>query len=249
MKNIFKLLAGLLALVLTMACGAINVNPDAKSITPSDNVITETRDVSGFTGVDMRTIGTVTITQGKTDSLVITGSDNLVELVSTRVEDGVLLIEMVDVNVQSLKKDNILEFAITVKNLASLTVSGLGTVEMNGLETKSLNLTMSGAGAIVMSGLKLETILMNISGVGGITVAGNADRAEMELSGAGELNAADLAIKTANVNLSGLGTAVLWVTDELTGTISGAGSVRYYGSPRANTNSTGVGVFEALGAK
>jgi hypothetical protein len=39
------------------------------------------------------------------------------------------------------------------------------------------------------------------------------------------------------------------VTSQLTGNISGGGSVRYYGSPQTNTESAGLGKFESLGNK
>jgi hypothetical protein len=63
------------------------------------------------------------------------------------------------------------------------------------------------------------------------------------------VNGADLKIQTANVTISGIGGATLWVTDQLTGNISGAGNVSYYGNPQTNTNSSGIGKFESLGSK
>lgn len=249
MKNLFTSLSVLLAAVMLLGCGIFNVNPDGKTITPSDNIITENRTVSGFTGVDMSTIGTVTIIQGEKESVVVSGSDNLVELVTTTVRNGVLTLAMENVNVQSMGKEDILAFEITVKDLESLTVSGLGTVEMDSLKTNDLNLVMSGGGAIALDKLSADKVNVEISGVGGINITGTADHVEVDISGAGELNATDLETKTANVILSGIGTAVVWVTDELTGEISGAGSVRYYGEPKTNTNSSGVGKFESLGSK
>jgi len=249
MKTFFKLLAGLSVAILLLGCGFLSLNPGAKNVTPSDNIITENREVSGFTGVDMSTIGTVTITQGEKEALVVRGSDNLVELVKTRVQGGVLVISMENVNIQSMKKENILTFEITVKNLDSLAVSGLGTVEMDELETKSLDLEMSGGGVTSIDKLSAEDVTANLSGLGNISLAGTASSLKADLSGAGELNAADLKVSTANVTISGVGTAIIWVMDELIGDISGAGSVRYYGDPKTNTQSSGVGSFEALGSK
>ena len=249
MKTPFTLITILLTATLLAGCVSINLNPAAKNIILSDNIISESRSVSGFTGVDMRTVGTITINQGATESLVVKGSDNLLPLVKTSIQNGTLVIEMENVNIQSLKKDNLLAFEITVKNLNSLNVSGLGTVDMSGLETKSLNLAMSGAGSIKIEKLAADSVSVNVSGLGGIILAGKARRAEIEISGAGEVNAADLECETAKTSLSGIGTATVWVTDALTGNISDAGSVRYFGEPQANTNSTGVGRFKALGNK
>jgi len=249
MKTLYKLLSVLLVAAGLAGCGIFSLNPDARSITPSDNIITENREVSGFTGVDMRTFGTITITQGDEEALVVGGSDNLVELIQTSVRDGVLVIEMENISVETLETDKMLTFDITVKDLDHLTVSGFATVEMQGLETESLSLLMSGAGAIDLTNLELDTISVNLSGVGGVILAGSANHAEIEISGGGEINAGDLKCTTANTNVSGLGTATLWVTENLTGKISGAGSVHYYGDPQTNTSSSRAGSFEALGNK
>ena len=59
----------------------------------------------------------------------------------------------------------------------------------------------------------------------------------------------DLRIHTANVKLAGMGGATVWITDQLTGEISGAGSVSYYGSPLTEVKTPGLGKFIALGSR
>jgi len=82
-----------------------------------------------------------------------------------------------------------------------------------------------------------------------VELAGEARQATVELSGAGEVNSPDLKIQTASVSLPGLGKCTLWVTDQLTGNISGAGHVSYYGNPKTNVTNTGLGSFKSLGSK
>lgn len=241
----FVLLSGSLA-----ACTAVRFNPGGQSVTPSGNIITESRTVGAFTGVDMRTIGKVTLTQGEPEALTVTGSDNIVELITTRVSGDVLIIEMREnVNIEGLNTADLLSFAITAKDLTRLEVSGLASVEMKSLSTSSLQLEMSGAGGIKLDDLTAEAVTVNVNGAGGITLAGTAERVNVDISGAGGVIAGDLKCQTARANLSGVGSATLWVTDELAGTISGVGNVRYYGDPRTNTNATGLGKFQQLGDK
>ena len=78
---------------------------------------------------------------------------------------------------------------------------------------------------------------------------GKADFAEIDLTGAGDIDAADLKVQTADVSLTGLGSATIWVTETLTGTITGAGSIEYYGDPQTDLENTGLGVFKSLGDK
>ncbi len=248
MKSPFFLL--FLAAVLLAGCSPFNIGGSGKIVTPSNTIISEARPVSGFTAIDFRTFGQVTITQGDSESLTIKGSDNIVPLIKTSVSGGVLKIQMEEnVDVTGVTKDNLLTFTITVKNLNDLTVSGAGKVEMNSLTTSKLALTMSGAGQILVGKLAAEQLNVTISGVGNVEIAGETARAFVNISGAGPVTAPDLKIQTADVTISGIGSATLWVTGELTGNISGGGNISYYGNPQTKTTATGIGSFKALGAK
>ena len=133
--------------------------------------------------------------------------------------------------------------------LSALSVSGAGDVKMDGLAASRLKVAMSGAGRIDCSGLSLESLSLALSGAGDVTLAGEAASADVLLSGAGSIDAAGFKVQTADIDLQGLGNATLWVTEKLTGSISGAGSVEYYGNPQTDFDTTGVGVFKSLGGK
>jgi hypothetical protein len=248
-KKIVALLVGI-ALLLIASCGMFPFGNSPNTITPSDTIITESRNVSGFTGIDFGTFGSVVISQGSTESLKVTGPDNVVPLVETSVQDGVLHVDMKEnINLRSLNAQAVLKFQVGVQDLKDLTVSGLGEVSMDGLDTSTFNLTLSGAGATTIDNMTLDQLKVTISGLGGATLSGTATNADVTISGAGKLTAPDLEIQTASVSIPGLGGATVWVTDSLTGTISGAGNVEYYGSPQTHTSSTGLGQFQSLGAK
>ncbi len=251
MKTPFVFISILLAAALLAGCGVVRINTNTQSITPSDNKISETRSVSGFRGVDLRTLGKVILTQGDKESLVIKGSDNLVPLIKTRVSGGVLYIELDDnYSIQNYKSDDVLTYEVSLKSVENLTVSGLGSLEMAAAEAKDLRLVMSGSGAIFMNKVTANSVDMTVSGLGKVVVIGSADKVKATISGAGEINAQELKCRTASANISGLGNASLWVTDELGGSISGSGDVHYYGSPKVtNTTTTGLGKFNNLGAK
>jgi hypothetical protein len=238
----------LLSMLLT-SCSALT-NFGVKVITPSNNIISENRDVSGFTAIEFSTLGKVNVIQGNVESLNISGPDNLVSEISTSVNNATLVIKNKEnFTLTSLSTKDILTFTIVVKNLTSLTVSGLGDVQVETLSTPNMDLTMSGAGKVQMNQLTTGGLKINLSGLGGLDISGNATQATIDLSGAGSLNAPDLKLQSANITISGLGGATLWVTDQLTGTISGAGSVSYYGNPQTNTKATGLGQFKSLGSK
>lgn len=250
MKASISLLAVLLVALLLFGCSLFSFSRDFQMVKPSDVVITEERTVSGFTGIDMSTFGRVIITQGDSEKLTIKGSDNIVPLVSTTVNDGVLVIRTKgDVNITGTNSENVLTLYITVKDLTKLADSGVGEFEMDALSTTGLDVNMSGAGQVTLGKLAAESLNIDISGVGGVEMAGEVNQARIEISGAGNVKAPDLKIKTADVNISGIGGAELWVTDQLTGEISSAGSVSYYGDPQVDTNTSGIGSFKSLGDK
>jgi hypothetical protein len=257
MKTATALLSLLtIAALLSSCCSLIPPLPriggigNIRGVRPSGVIVTETRDVSGLTALDMRTLGKVVLTQGDSESLTISGSDNIVALVTTTVSGGVLIIETDrPINIVGTNNDNVLTFNITVQDLTGLTISGLADVEMDTLNTSTLAVTMSGAGKVVLDTLSADSVDITVSGLGNVEIGGQATRQQIGISGAGDVQNGDLACQTANVSISGLGSATIWVTKELVGTISGGGNVRYYGSPQTNVQSTGVGRFESLGDK
>jgi hypothetical protein len=249
MKTPMRILIMLLVSLLILGCGMINFK-GVNLITPSDTIITETRPVADFSNINLSTFGKMVITQGETVALTITGADNLVPLVETSVDNGVLTIRMdEDIDIRNLDKENVLTYDITVKDLAGLTVSGLGDVEMSALNTNNLNVTMSGAGQIKLGQLFADTLDVTLSGLGNVEVAGEATKLVATISGAGALEAGDLKCQTAEVSIPGLGSATVWVTDSLTGEISGGGNVSYYGDPQLSFETTGLGNFKPLGDK
>lgn len=254
MKTTTALLS--LLLVAALLSGCCNLGPiiprigNIGGVRPSDVIVSETRDVSGFTALDMGTLGKVVLKQGDNESLTITGSDNIVALVTTTVRDGVLTIETSrPINIIGTTDDNVLTFDITVQDLTGLTISGLADVEMDTLNTSALSVTISGAGNLVLNTLSANSVDITVSGQGNVEIGGNVNQQQIEISGAGNVQNGDLRCQTANVTISGMGSGTIWVTEQLSGTISGAGNVRYYGSPQINVESTGVGKFEPLGNK
>ena len=250
MKNLPVLTILLAALLLTGCSNLINSGENTTTIRASDTIISEERSVSDITGIDFSAIGQVILTQGDQESLTIQGSDNIVPLIKTPVRDGVLYIETDEpLSISGMDNKNMLILTITVKDLNKMAVSGLGDIQMDSLNTADLTMTVSGGGRLVLGQLTAENLTVSVSGLGDVDIAGEVLSAKIEIPGGGSIQAPDLKIGTADVNISGLGDATLWVTDRLTGNISGGGSVSYYGDPQVDTNVSGLGDFNPKGSK
>ena len=251
MKNKSVLLLLLFVSLLAPSCSILpDINLNIDTITPSGNIISEERAVSGFTAIDIRTFGRVNLAQGETETLKLEGSDNLVELVKTRVQNGVLTIEMQEgINVLNVNLEDLLTFTITVKDLAGVSISGLADVRIPTLFTSKLEINVSGAGQFHLDQLQAESVQINLSGLGNIELAGEVSREAIEISGSGQVSAADLKCQNADITIPGLGGATVWVTEQLSGNISGGGNVSYYGNPETDLETSGIGQFKSLGNK
>lgn len=252
MKTRFVHFSILVTALLVLGCQVftMDINLSGEGIKPSQTIISETRPVQDFTAIDMRAVGKVVITQGEGESLSIQGSDNILPIIETSVENGVLVIQTREkIDITGLHDETVLIFTIGVKDLSSLVISGAADVEMGSLSTSALEIVMSGAGQFVVEQLNADSIDILLSGVGNVEVSGEVIRAEINISGTGSIHASDLKIQTCEVDLSGLGGATLWVTDQLSGLISGGGTISYYGNPQTDTETTGIGEFKALGNK
>ena len=117
---------GLLAigLLLTTACGL-------RTIQGSGDVVTESRDVSGFNSVSLSGIGRAIITQGDEESLTIEADDNLMEYITSEVRDGTLELGFTD-NVRFDPIPSIV-FRVNVNDLKALESVGVGALEMEKL--------------------------------------------------------------------------------------------------------------------
>lgn len=249
MKNKILLLPVLILAMSVISCNFLT-NMNANMITPSDVTISENRAVSGFDKIEFNTFGKVNIMQGDVESLNISGPDNIVPEMRTTVRNGTLVIDTREsLALRSLRIENPLVFTLVVKDLTSLDVSGLGDVQIEALSTPSMSYELSGAGKVVQNQITTDTIDINLSGLGDVEISGQASRATIDISGAGSIDASNLQLQTADISISGLGNATLWVTDQLSGEISAAGSVSYYGNPQTSTSSSGLGEFKSLGNK
>lgn len=216
------IISGFLLVAILTACG---VNLGSGNLTPvsgSGNVVTETRNVSGFDGVTITGAGNVLIDQSGTESLTLTTDDNLLQYIKTEVRGGKLVIEFTRGVVFGKVQE--LTFKVGAKNLNSLQVDGATNVEGKNIATENLSVKLNGAGAI--------------------TLSGKATAQDVALDGVGAYNGAELASQRAKVAQNGAGSAVVRVSDKLDAIISGLGSIEYIGNPQVTKNVSGVGTVQ-----
>ncbi len=209
-----------LAFVCMVSLGCTSNIPFSGMVKGSGQVARETRPVSGFTGVDLQTVGDVTITMGEVDSVEVEADDNLLPLLKTTVIGSELVIRQPAL--AKISTGNPIRFTITMKRLDKTSLSGGGDIKINGLDADRVKLDLPGTGQIVANG-KVKTLDVNFPGTGKIVCDG-------------------LEAETVVADHSGTGEITIRVRRSLDAHITGHGSINYYGDPTEVTRTiTGHG--------
>jgi len=185
----------------------------------SGQLATQSRQVSGFTSVELTGVGELSIDQTGTESLTVSAEDNLLPLLTSKVEgDTLILGKKPNTRIVTTKP---ITYTLTMKDITGLAVSGSGTINAPKLSTDALRIEISGSGMI--------------------TTAGNADDQSLEISGSGRYLADGLTTKTTTAEISGSGTASVVASDALDVKISGSGTLTYSGNPQVTQTVSGSG--------
>ena len=185
----------------------------------SGQLATQSRQVSGFTSVELTGVGELSIDQTGTESLTVSAEDNLLPLLTSEVEgDTLILGKKPNTRIVTTKP---ITYTLTMKDITGLAVSGSGTINAPKLTTAALRIEISGSGMI--------------------TTAGNANDQNLEISGSGRYLADGLTSKTTTAGISGSGTANVVASDALDVKISGSGTLTYSGNPQLTQTMSGSG--------
>lgn len=213
------------ALVLLGAGVALAIDHDlfrgsrASSATRGSGVAAvETRSVSDFAGVELAGSNNVTIHAGGKQSVVVRGDDNLLGHVTTQVDAGSLVIRTTG----SFTTLSPMSVDVTVPSLATLTLSGSGTITADDVSAARLSVTLSGSGVLRASG--------------------TAASLDVSLEGSGDARLGDLVARNARAVVSGSGRIVVQATKTLDAAVPGSGEILYLGNPaHVSTSITGSG--------
>jgi hypothetical protein len=215
---------GLAAVVAVVAVAAITVfgavaDRDDDPTHGSGVGVTEHRELAPFAVVELAGANTVTVRVGAAQSVAVTGDDNLVGRVTTTVRSDRLFIA----DYGTFSTESPMTVAVSVPSLDGVTLSGSGTVTVQGVTGPDFAVDLSGTGTLVASGI--------------------VDRLTAVLSGAGTVELGDLVARDAVARLGGTGDISVQATSTLDATLTGTGSIVYSGSPSVTTHDTGTGTI------
>lgn len=232
MKSVLNLLSLTVLFVFFTSC---------EKVIGEGPVVTENRNISNFSGIDLRVSGQVNYTQSSEYKVEVRAQQNILGYLETYVSNNKLVIRF-DNDVRVRTHEDI-TVNISAPDLNSLRVSGSGDIMAAGtLTPTSMDIDISGSGNITVSRLEADYLDANISGSGDIKVLnGDAAEEKLKVSGSGDMDLANVLSKFVTTTTSGSGDIRVHATDRLNVTISGSGSVYYRGQPTINTTISGSG--------
>lgn len=206
---------------------------------------TETRVVSDFDQVSFSGLGTLVITQGDQESLMITGSSNYIDSIKTDVTNGRLTIKPRAAFWLPWMIDHDTIFTLTVKNLSAISINGSGKIRSDALTSKDLSIRIAGSGDIRMD-VSAQMADIQISGSGNVILTGSIEEQRLEINGSGSIDTRGVTSKKASIDISGSGDTIVAATDALLIKISGSGNVSYLGSPALTQTISGSGKIKKI---
>ncbi len=242
------------AILTAILCMVFSMNAmgQQRRVTASKNYITEKRNISSFTAIQITGSPDVQYTQTSgSPSLEVYGSDNILEVLETVVEGNTLKIGFkkntsvqktgtlkIQVSGPALEKVSItgsgdLTFVNGMNsngNLA-LSVTGSGDIEGKGVSVNELKTSVTGSGDIKIRDIQSNSVSASVTGSGDILLTGTTSEATYRVSGSGDIKAADLVTQRADAQISGSGDIKCHVTEYLKGRVSGSGDIGYKGNP------------------
>jgi Putative auto-transporter adhesin, head GIN domain len=207
-----------LSIALAVGLAGCNLISATDRVKGSGIMKTEKRSLAPFDSLEVSCNGSIQAhTQGQ-EGLEISGDDNIIPLITTEVNNGILYI-------RSSKEYNSRDKLV---------------INVSAPDLKKF--VFSGAGKANLSNVKNDRVEIALTGAGSLTASGETKEADITLSGAGSVDTKNLHAVNAKVNSTGIGSVEIYVTGQLDAKTSGIGEINYYGSPKiVNRQAGGIG--------
>jgi hypothetical protein len=175
-----------------------------RKIRGSGDLTTEEREVSGITGVELATIGTLFIEVGDEEKLEVEAEDNLIEYFDTYVRRGMLIIETTGrVNLHPRKP---VRYYLTVKQLDEIEISSSGDIEGPDLEADWFRISIGSSGNVELGDLDVGTLDIRIGSSGDVRTGDvTAQKVEIGIGSSGDVTLGELEAKLLTVDIGSSG--------------------------------------------
>ena len=207
----------LLTTASAMAC-CLNAPLAAAHDTDRDDgpKIVKTYDFTGFDRIHIEGVYEVDIQVGPNFSIETSGSEkqmNRAKVVKSGTQTLILGLNETGRLKRWKGHNNGIRAVITLPALNKIALTGVGSVEVSGIDAQVFDATLEG--------------------VGSIELAGKCGRLDANVEGVGSLEADDFECEDVNVSVEGMGSAEVYASKSVDADIEGMGSIDVEGSPKS----------------
>lgn len=220
---------------------------NSETVTGSGVIARQQRELGHFSGVSNGLAANVDVRIGDKESVTIEADDNVLPLIETVIDNGVLKIQTSKRNLNLRTKT--LKIVIQAKSLDRISLGGSGSITSDPLRARTLKLDLGGSGTINVKGVEADNVSINVGGSGDVLVGGgSASTVAIAIGGSGTVKMGAVRSDSVNVNVGGSGDVTVWARDTLNLNAFGSGDVHYYGDPKVSSTVLGSGRTNRLGA-
>ncbi len=199
----------------------------AQVIKGNGKLISDTRDLSGYTGIIAQGKFNLILTQGEKEGIRIETDENVVELFQTRIDEKILYITMV----ADVKISEALNVYVSVKELEKIILlSEVALKTESVIHFDQFSIISGGMCQVDMELFAADLNVKLTDGTYGV-FKGYAENFTAEVHDETELNAFDLQTDNADISASGLTEVMVDVQKDMKLMITGASNLYYTGNP------------------
>ncbi len=173
----------------------------------SGDIEEEYRDIDEFDELDVSGAFSVRLSVGESPGLKISGDDNLLRFVRTRVKGDKLIID----TKREINPRRKMKIIVSTPYLERLDASGANSIKVRGIDS--------------------ENFRADISGACSVTLSGNTGIFDVDLSGATKLYADELRADRVKIDCSGASKAEVFAREYLNADASGVSKITFHGNP------------------
>jgi len=229
--KLFLIIALSSAMVFISACNCIQ---------GEGPVISQTRDLSGFTEIELDMGADIILTQDTGTHVTVEAQQNLMDLIETKVTGQNLKISFRE---GCYISDNDVVFYIRLPELTGIQLDGSGDISTRGaFNSEDVDFQINGSGTIEVD-MIANHIKTGINGSGSVLLKGSSQKFHCNINGSGTVHALGHTAYKAYVDVTGSGDCEIYAHDLLEVDIMGSGTVYYSGNPEIKSNVKGSGTL------
>ncbi|WP_430412575.1 head GIN domain-containing protein [Kordia sp.] len=222
--------------IIGLIVTSCNFNFDSGKI-GNGNVVSEERDADEmFTKVKASEGLDVYITQSNTQAIKVEADENIISLIATDINNGVLTIHAKE-NIGRAKSKKVYVTLPEIDKIVS--TSGADVYSTDVLVVKNLEVK-STSGADVKIEVKAVTVSCAASSGADIKISGTADSLRADASSGSDIQAKDLEVKTCDASASSGADVTVNTAEKLIANSSSGGDIHYYGNPESVSKNKSV---------